>query len=248
MGFFFFFKYSKYLNQTYFLINKPLNSYIKHALLAKVKQGKSNTQPQSTTQNTQKNTEPEPNKLETRHPMCGMEGPQSVYTLEVYLPSKIGGMLTAFDIDRVILLYHGISETASRTVGFGVVVVTATAEAATITGQFSGGYGYRTLPPTKLGIRAYFKVTENYKNIDPRGLVRELYLSNQKYSLGEKSLLYVSTNRKVTGTDTDGKVIRHWVDINPAAEMVCKNTSWHIETTSSTIRICPVTKDVFASQ
>ena len=181
--------------------------------------------------------------------MSGVEGPQSVYTLEVYLPSKIGGMLTAFDIDRVILLYHGISETASRTVGFGVVVVTATAEAATITGQFSGGYGYRTLPPAKLGIRAYFKVPENYKNIDPRGLVRELYLSNQKYSLGEKSLLYVSTNRKVTGTDTDGKeVIRHWVDINPAAEMVRKNTSWHIETTSSTIRIYPVTKDVFVSQ
>ena len=203
MGFFFFFNYSKYLNQTYFLINKPLNSYIKHALLAKAKQGKSNTQPQPTTQNTQKNTEPEPNKLVTRHPMSGVEGPQSVYMLEVYLPSKIGGMLTAFDIDRVILLYHGISETVSRTVGFGVVVVTATAEAATITGQFSGGYGDRTLPPTKLGIRAYFKVPESYKNIDPRGLVRELYLSNQKYSLGEKSLLYVSTNRKVTGMDTD---------------------------------------------
>ena len=225
MGFFFFFNYSKYLNQTYFLINKPLNSYIKHALLAKAMQGKSNTQPQPTTQNTQKNTEPEPNKLVTRHPMSGVEGPQSVYTLEVNLPSKICGMLTAFDIDRVILLYHGISETASRTVGLGVVVVTATAKAATIARQFSGGYGYRTLPPSKLGIRAYFKVPENYKNINPRGLVRKLYLSNQKYSLGEKSLLYMSTNRKVTGTDTDGKeVIRHWVDINPAAEMVRKNT------------------------
>ena len=193
--------------------------------------------------------EPESNKLVTRHPMSGVEGSQSVYTLEVYLPSKIGGMLTALDIDRVILLYHGISVTASRTVGFGVVVVTATAEAATIARQFLGGYGYRTLPPTKLGIRAHFKVLENYKNIDPRGLVRELYLSNQKYSLGEKSLLYVSTNRKVTGTDTDGKeVIRHWVDINPAANMVRKNTSWHIGTTSSTIRIYPVTKDVFVSQ
>ena len=54
MGFFFFFNYSKYLNQTYFLMNKPLNSYIKHALLAKAKQGKSNAQPQPTTQNTQK--------------------------------------------------------------------------------------------------------------------------------------------------------------------------------------------------
>ena len=43
MGFFFFFNYSKYLNQTHFLINKPLNNYIKHALLAKAKQGKSNT-------------------------------------------------------------------------------------------------------------------------------------------------------------------------------------------------------------
>ena len=43
MGFFFFFNYSKYLNQTYFLINKPINSYIKHALLAKGKQGKSTT-------------------------------------------------------------------------------------------------------------------------------------------------------------------------------------------------------------
>ena len=181
--------------------------------------------------------------------MSGVEGPQSVYALEVYLPSKIAGMLTAFDFDRVILIYHGISDTASRTVGFGVVVVTATAEAVTIARQFSGGYGYRTQPPTKLGIRAYFTVPENYKNIDPKGLVRELYLSNQKYSLGKKSLLYVSTNRKVTGTDTDGKeVIRHWVDINPAAEMVRKNTSWHIETTSSTIRIYPVTKDVFVSQ
>ena len=48
MGFFFFFNYSKYLNQTYFLINKSLNSYIKRALLAKAKQGKSNTQPQPT--------------------------------------------------------------------------------------------------------------------------------------------------------------------------------------------------------
>ena len=141
--------------------------------------------------------------------MSGVEGPQSVYTLEVYLPSKIGGMLTNFDIDRVTLLYHGISETASRTVGFGVVVVTATTEAATIARQFLGGYGYRTLPSTtKLGIRAYFRVPENYKSIDPRGLVRELYLSNQKYSLGEKSSLYiVSTNRKVTGTDTDGKEV-----------------------------------------
>ena len=37
MGFFFFFNYSKYLNQTYLLMNKPLNSYIKHALLAKAK-------------------------------------------------------------------------------------------------------------------------------------------------------------------------------------------------------------------
>ena len=246
MGFFFFFNYSKYLNQTYFLINKPLNSYIKQALLAKGKQGKSNTQPQPTTQNTQKNTEPEPNKLVTHHPMFGEEGPQSVYTLEVNLPSKIGGILTASDIDGVILLYHWISETASRTVGFGVVVETATAETATIAGRFLGGNGYRTLPPTKLGIRAYFRVPENYKNIDPRGLVRELYLSNQKY---RKQLNICSSNRKVTGTDTDGKeVIRHWVDINPAAKMVRKNTSWHIETTSSTIRIYPVTKDVFVSQ
>ena len=54
MAFFFFFNYSKYLNQIYFLINKPHNSYIKHALLAKAKQGKLNTQPQPTTQNTQK--------------------------------------------------------------------------------------------------------------------------------------------------------------------------------------------------
>ena len=52
MGFFFFFNYSKYLNQTYFLINKLLSSYVRHALLAKGKQGKSNTQPQPTTQNT----------------------------------------------------------------------------------------------------------------------------------------------------------------------------------------------------
>ena len=56
MGFFFFFNYSKYLNQTYSLINKPQNSYIKYALLAKGKQGKSNTQPQHTTQNTKHNT------------------------------------------------------------------------------------------------------------------------------------------------------------------------------------------------
>ena len=39
MSFFFFFNYSKYLNQTYFLINKPLNSCIKHTLLAKAKCG-----------------------------------------------------------------------------------------------------------------------------------------------------------------------------------------------------------------
>ena len=179
----------------------------------------------------------------------GEEGPQSVYTLEVNLPSKIGGILTASDIDGVILLYHWISETASRTVGFGVVVETATAENATIAGRFLGGNGCQALPPTKLGIRAYFRVPENYKNIDPRGLVRELYLSNQKYSLGENSLIYVSTNRKVMGMDTDGKeVIRHWADINPAAKMVRKNTSWHIETTLSTIRIYPVTKEVFVSQ
>ena len=214
-------------------------------MLAKGKQGKSNTQPQPTTQNTQKNTEPEPNKLVTHHPMFGEEGSESVYTLEVNLPSKIGGILTASDIDGMILLYHWISETASRTVGFGVMVETATTETATISGRFLGGNGYRTLPPTKLGIRAYYRVPENYKNIDPR----ELYLSNQKYSLGENNLIYVSTNRKVTGTDTDGKdVIRHWVDINPAAKMVRKNISWNIETTSSTIRIYPVTKDVFVSQ
>ena len=189
--------------------------------------------------------EPEPNKLVTHHPMFGEEGPQSVYMLEVNLPSKIGGILTASDIAGVILLYHRISETASRTVGFGVAVETATADTATIAGRFLGGNGCRTLPPTKLGIRAYFRVLENYKNIDPR----KLYLSNQKYSLGENSLIYVSTNRKVTGTDTDGKeVIRYWVDINPVAKMVRKNTSWHIETTSSTIRIYPVTKDVFVSQ
>ena len=154
-------------------------------MLAKGKQGKLNTQPQPTTQNTQKNTEPEPNKLVTHHPMFGEEGPQSVYTLEVNLSSKIGGILTASDIYEVILLYHWISGTASRTVGFGVVVETATAETATIARRFLGGNGYRTLPPTKLGIRAYFRVPENYKNIDPRGLVRELYLSNQKYSRGE---------------------------------------------------------------
>ena len=213
MGFFFFFNYSKYLNQTYFLINKPLNNYVKHALLAKGKQGKSHTQPQPTTQNTQNNTEPEPNKLVTHHPMFGEERPQSVYILEVNLPSKIGGILTASDIDGVIFLYHWISETASRTVKFGVVMETATAETATIAGRFLGGNGYRTLPPTKLGIRTHFRVPENYNNIDPRGLVRELYLSNQKYSLRENSLIYVSPNRKVTGTDTDGKeVLRHWVD------------------------------------
>ena len=142
--------------------------------------------------------------------MFGEEGPQSVYTLEVNLPSKIGGILTASDIDGVILFYHWTSETASRTVGFGVVVETTTVETATIAGRFLGGNGYRTLPPTKLVIIAYFRVSENYNNIDPRGLVTELFLSNQKYSLGENSLIYVSTNRRVTGTDTDGKeVIRH---------------------------------------
>ena len=75
-------------------------------------------------------------------------------------------------------------------------------------------------------------------------LVKALCLRNHKHGLGEDSLQFVSTNRRAMGAGLDGKeVTRHWVDINPAAVEVLKRTSWHIETTSSTIRFHPVTKD-----
>ena len=205
--------------------------------------------PQHPNQSSSKQAEPEPKRSLNRHPITGGERPQSRFKLEVYPSSKIGGSLTASDLDRELLFCPEVSVTALRALGGGVVLETATAEAATIAKRYLEGKGYRALQPTKLGIRAFFKVPENYKNIDPKDLVRALCLRNQKHGLGEDSLQFVSTNRRMIGAEPGGKeVTRHWVDIDPAAVEVLKRTSWHIETTSSTIRIHPVTKDDSVSQ
>ena len=56
-----------------------------------------------------------------------------------------------------------------------------------------------------------------------RDLVWVFCLRKIEYCLGGYSLQYVSTNRKVMGTDTDGKeVTRLWVDLDPVAIEVLK--------------------------
>ena len=217
--------------------------------IPKNKQKAQKHKPQHSNQSSSKQTEPEPKRYLNRHPITGGERPQSWFKLEVYPSSKIDGALMASDFDRELLFCPEVSVTALRALGGGVVVETATTETATIAKRYLEGKGYRVLQPTKLGIRAFFKVPENYKNIDPRDLVNALCLRNHKHGLEEDSLQFVSTNRRVMGARLDGKeVSRHWVDIDPAAVKVLKRTSWHIETTSSTIRIHPVTKDDSVSQ
>ena len=49
-----------------------------------------------------------------------------MYKIEVNPSIKIDSTLTVFDIDREIILYHEVPETASRTVGFGMVVEKST--------------------------------------------------------------------------------------------------------------------------
>ena len=205
--------------------------------------------PQHSNQSASKQAEPEPKRPLNRHPITSVERPQSRFKLELYPSSKIDGALTASDLNRELLFCSEVSVTALRALGAGVVVETATAEAATMAKRYLEGKDYRTLQPTKLGIRAFFKVPENYKNIDPRDLVMALGLRNHKHGLRENSLQFVNTNRRVMGAGPDGKeVTRHWVDIDPTAIEVLKRNSWHIETTSSTIQIHPVTKDDSVSQ
>ena len=133
--------------------------------------------------------------------------------------------------------------------GAGVVVETATAEAATAAVSYLEGKGYKILPVTRVGIRAFFKVPENYHSIVTRDLVKVLCLRNAKHGLRGDSLHYVSSSSTRVGGDPEGKkVVRHWVDIDPDAIEVLKKTSWHLETASSTIRVVPVTKDDSVSQ
>ena len=163
--------------------------------------------PQHSNQSSSKQAEPEPKRSQNRHPITGGERPQLRFKLEVYPSSKIDGALTASDLDRELLFCPEVSVTALRALGGGVVVETATAEAATIAKRYLEEKGYRALQPTRLGIRAFFKVPENYKNIDQRDLVNALCLRNQKHGLGEDSLQFVSANRRVMGTELDGKEV-----------------------------------------
>ena len=86
----------------------------------------------------------------------------------------------------------------------------ATAEAATAAGSYLEGKGYKTLPVTRVGIRALFKVPENYHSIVPRDLVKVLCLRNAKHGLRGDSLHYVSSSStRVGGDPEEKKVVRH---------------------------------------
>ena len=116
------------------------------------------TKPQHSNQSSSKQAEPESKRSQNRHPITGGERPQSRFKLEVYPSSKIDGALMASDLDREFLFCPEVSVTALRTIGAGVVVETATAEAATTARRYLERKGFHTFPPTKLGIRAFFKV------------------------------------------------------------------------------------------
>ena len=130
-----------------------------------------------------------------------------------------------------------------------MAVETATAEAAAAAASYLEGKGYKTLPVTRVGIRAFFKVPENHHSIVPRDLVKILCLRKAKHGLRGDSLHYVSSSSTRVGGDPEGKkVVRLWVDIDPDAIEALKKASWHLETASSTIRVVPVTKDDSVSQ
>ena len=115
--------------------------------------------------------------------------------------------------------------------GPGVVVETATADAATTAGSYLERKGYKTLPVTRVGIRAFFKVPENYHSIVPSDLLKVLCIRNVKHGLRDDSLQYESSSSTRLGGDSEGKkVVRHWVDIDPDAIEVLKKTSWHLKT------------------
>ena len=128
--------------------------------------------------------------------------------------------------------------------GVGVLVETATAEAATAVASYLEGKGYKTLPVTRVGLRAFSKVPENYHSIVPRNLVKVLCLRNAKHGVRGDSLHYVSSSSTRVSGDPEGKkVVRHWVDIDPDAIEVLKKTSWHLEAASRIIWVVQVTKD-----
>ena len=158
--------------------------------------------------------------------------------------TKVDGIISTSEIDRALLVCLDVTVTGIWQIGSDVVVETATAEAATTAGSYLEGKGYKTLSITRVGIRAFFKVPENYHNIVPSDLVKVLCLRNTKHSLRGDSLHYVSSSsRRVGGDPEEKKVVRHYVDIEPDAIEVLEKTSWHLETASSTIQIVLVTKD-----
>ena len=95
--------------------------------------------PQHSNQSSSKQAEPEPKRSLNRHPITVGAKPQSRFKLEVYPSSKIGGSLTASDLDRELLFCPEVSVTALRALGGGVVVETATAEATTIAKRYLEG-------------------------------------------------------------------------------------------------------------
>ena len=171
--------------------------------------------------------------------------------MEVFPSAKVGGSISASEIDKALLFCLGVTVTGIWHMGPGVMVEMATANAATTAGSYLEGKGYKTLPVTRVDIRAFFKVPENYHSIVPSDLVKVLCLRNAKHGLRGDSLHcnYVSSSSTRVGGDPERKkVVRHWVDIDPDAIEVLEKTLWHLKTASSTIRIVPVTKDDSVSQ
>ena len=183
------------------------------------------------------------------HPITQERRPSTKYTVEVFPSTKVGGSISTLEIDRALLFCLDVTITGIWQMGAGVAVETATAEAAAAAASYLVGKGYKTLQVTRVGIRAFFKVPENYHSIVPRDLVKVLCLRNAKHGLRSDSLYYVSGSSTRVGGDPEGKkVVRQWVDIDPDAIEALKKTSWHLETTTSTIRVVPVTKNDSVSQ
>ena len=126
-------------------------------------------------------TNPEPKKKVTVHPITQERGPSTKYKVEVFPSTKVGGSIYASEIDRTLLFCLDVTVTGIWQMGVGVVVETATAEAATAAASYQEAKGYKTLPVTRVGLRAFFKVPENYHSIVPRDLVKVLCLRNAKH-------------------------------------------------------------------
>ena len=175
-------------------------------------------------------TNPEPKKKVTVHPITHERRPSTKYKVEVFPLTKVGGSISASEIDRALLFCVDVTVTGIWQMGAGVAVETVTAEAAAAAASYLEGKGYKTLPVT-------------------RDLVKVLCLRNAKHGLRGDSLHYVSSSStRVGGDPEEKKVVRHWIDIDPDAIETLKKTSWHLKTASSTIRVVPVTKDDSVSQ